>query len=214
MNVLKRTSKSNSHQAKDTNLSKKIDKKLEYVAETVAHSVGNKYVETEKNLFWKRMIFKDLRYVTFLDFKYNYENRFVSISYNLELSTEIQTDERFKEIGDCVFNVISSGKLQTRDAEWVCTAWKEESLAEKGKYLERLNNRLIIERIVALDLQKIQVTHTANSGTWQIRCESMIGSSTWVLIPPVISLIKPKEEECIRFIEFFELVADALANNL
>ena len=41
----------------------------------------------------------------------------------------------------------------------------------------------------------------------------MIGSSTWILIPPIIQLIKPTEEECTKFIELFELISDALINN-
>ena len=79
--------------------------------------------------------------------------------------------------------------------------------------LERLNHPLIRERIRSLELREIQVSHT-QGGSWKISCESMIGSATWILVPPVVNLIKPSEGEDLRFVEFFELVADAVANNV
>lgn len=212
MATRKKASKSNSHKAKYTMLSKKIDKKLLYVAETFEHSLGNNHIETHNKLFWKRLLLKDIRYLTFLDLKYNFENRFVAISYNLELSCEIQTDQRFQESGSYVFEVTSQGKMNVDNAVWICTTGPEDT-KEKDRCLERLNNPLILNRILSLDLQKIQVSHEKDSNTWQLRCESMIGSATWILIPPVINLVKPSPEECIQFIEFFELVADAVANN-
>ena len=57
------------------------------------------------------------------------------------------------------------------------------------------------------------MSHT-QGGSWKISCESMIGSATWILVPPVVNLIKPSEGEYLRFVEFFELVADAVANNV
>lgn len=195
-----------------TNLNKKIDKRLDMVAEIFADAAGSRWKETLSKMFCKKLLFGDLRYVTYLELKYNYENRFFSISYNLEMSTEVLTNQRFTEIGDCVFQVKSKGRLNIKDAEWVCKEFQGNA-EERDRYLERLNNRLIIDRIVVLDMTKIVISHKKGSGKWSIRCESMVGSATWILIPPVINLIKPRTEECIQVIEFFELVSDAVANN-
>lgn len=212
MGLPKRAPNRNALKARNSNISKRIDKKLDFVAETIAYAVGNRYVETESQLFAKTLTFQDFKYINFLDLKYNFENRFMAISYNLELESEIQTDERFKESGGCVFEAVTKGKYHTKDAQWICTQY-DGDIIEKDRCLERLNNRFIIERVVSLDLQKIRVWHEKDSDKWHIRCESMIGSSTWVLIPPVVNLIKPTKDECVKFLEFFELVSDAVVNN-
>lgn len=212
MSVLKMSINQNSHMAKNSNLSRKVDKKLEYVADMLAYSAGNRFKDIERHLFWKRVLVQGFHYITFIDLKYNYENRAVAISYNLELSSVIDTNEKFQECGDCHFEVVSKGRLNVKNAEWTCTEYYG-SEEEKSRFLERLNNNLILERIQALDLHKIRASHKKDSGKWQLQWESMVGSSTWVLIPPLISLIKPKQEDCVKIMEFFELVSDALVNN-
>ncbi len=41
----------------------------------------------------------------------------------------------------------------------------------------------------------------------------MIGSATWILIPPVLTMITPKPQECYKFLELYELLGDAVVNN-
>ena len=72
----------------------------------------------------------------------------------------------------------------------------------------------IIDRLNTLDIMEMEIRHEDNSGYFQVSCESLIGSATWMLIPPVLSMITPKREECIKFLELFELLADAVANNM
>ena len=79
--------------------------------------------------------------------------------------------------------------------------------------MEMLNNKLIIDRIVALDMTNVQLTYDPGTTEWSVSFRTLIGSTTWILIPPVTSLIKPKPEECAKVLEFLELVADAVTND-
>ena len=81
------------------------------------------------------------------------------------------------------------------------------------EYQERLTNPLITKRLDALDIFEMELRHNDGQDYWRISCESLIGSATWILIPPVTSMITPKKEECMRFLELFELIGDALVNN-
>ena len=41
----------------------------------------------------------------------------------------------------------------------------------------------------------------------------MIGSATWLLIPPVMQVIRIRDEEYLRLAELVDLLADAVINN-
>lgn len=213
MGLVKRKPDHNSYKDNNSIISKKVDKKLSYVAQLMSHAAGRNYFDIEEKLFWKRLLFKDFMYMKFLDLKYNFENKFFSISYNFELSTEIEIDESFTEIGDCEFEVVNRWSFQKKHAEWRCIKWENEDVEEKRRYIERLNNKLIVDRINDLDMSRIYVSHKKDSGKWFIICESMIGSATWMLIPPFVNLITPRPEELVKFLEFFQLVSDAIVNN-
>lgn len=192
-----------------SNLNKKVDKKLEKVAEIFADAAGNFWRETIGSLFYRRLLFEKRRYLSFIDMRYRYENRLFSISYNLEVSTEVPVKEDSPEYGDCFFQVRHKGKLHITDADWICKEFGGTA-ENRERILDRLNHQLVIDRIIALDMTKVSVSHKKGSGCWRISFESMIGSATWMLIPPMIHLIEPREEECIKSIEFFELVSDAV----
>ncbi len=191
-----------------SNLNKKIDKKLDTVAEIFEGAAVGCWQETKKSLFHKTLLLQNFRYLEHLNLKYNYENRFFSISYNLEMSTALPAKKGQAPQGDCVFQAQNAGKFRRKKPIWVCKAGEDA-----GGCLERLNHSLILDRIDALDMTRVTARYQAAEGEWSIRCESMIGSATWILIPPVINLIKPTMEECVKVLEFFELTADAVANN-
>lgn len=192
-----------------SNLNKKVDKKLEKVAEIFADAAGSFWKETVGSLFYRRLLFEKRRYLSFIDMQYRYENRLFSISYNLEFSTEVSAKEGSSEYGDCFFQVQHKGKLHITDACWICKKFGGTA-EEREQILEQLNHPLLIDRIIALDMMKASVSHKKGCDNWCIRFESMIGSATWMLIPPMIHLIEPRAEECIKIIEFFELVSDAV----
>ncbi len=209
--TLRRSPNRNNHQARNSSVSRRVDQSLGFVADQMAHALGVHCADQESHLLRRRLLLRELHYTPFLDLKYHFENRLMAISYNLELSTEIPVGTRFREWGECSFTVRQEQRGRERSVQWVCVSGAD--VPERARTLEQLNHPLIQERIQTLELREIQAAHTAGSDSWQISCESLIGSATWILIPPTVHLIKPSEAECLRFVEFFELVADAVANN-
>ena len=70
-------------------------------------------------------------------------------------------------------------------------------------YLERLNNPLIIDRVHKLDILGVTITHKPDWGYFRVSVETMIGSGAWIFIPPIMQLITPTNDECVRFFELF-----------
>ena len=208
--TIRRAPNRNHHKARNSSVSRRVDKSLGYVADRMASALGHHCASQESQLLCRWLLLRDLRYTPYLELKYHFENRLMAVSYNLELSTEIPVESRFREWGDCSFTVRRQQRGKERDIQWICLSGEEGP--ELRRTLERLSHPLILDRIRSLELGEIQVSHTQGCG-WRISCESLIGSATWILIPPVVNLIKPSEGECLRFVEFFELVADAAANS-
>lgn len=59
----------------------------------------------------------------------------------------------------------------------------------------------------------LNVEYSIQDKKWYVHTDSLIGSTTWNLIPPALQVIKPTEKECVRMFELFELIADALRND-
>ena len=93
-------------------------------------------------------------------------------------------------------------------------AWvdKESRCDEEavGRLLSELNHPLILERVELLDMNKVSLSYNRFSQSWTLEYKSIIGSTNWILIPPVMQLIKYKPEEVVRTLEFFELVFEAV----
>ncbi len=140
---------------------------------------------------------------------YNWENRFMSVNYNLQILSEIPVNERFTETGTCHFEL----QFGLKYTQWVCRRLISEDFSQKDAYLARLSNPLIMDRIRALDIFDLEIRHEEGSGAFTISMESMIGSATWILIPPITNLILPRTEECVQSFELFELLGDAVVNN-
>ena len=197
---------------KDGMINRRIDNGFNVVVDIFADVLGERCVESEKNFLEKKLVLNGFHYLKEVTLKYVMENRLWERSYNLEVTSEVETDDRFEEIGNCRFEVNTKGSFGIKSLTWKCVSGSI-SEEQQAKYIERLSNPLITERVKAVDLSRISVEHWEDSGKWVIRFGSMIGSSTWVLIPPVVQTIKPKPHECVKMLEFVELVADAVINN-
>lgn len=192
-------------------LNRKADRKLDHVADLYSGAIGDRLVERQSDIFDKTLHCQGFRYLTYLNLNYTYENRFWAFSYNLNHQTTLDMSENPNETNYCRFIVKNKGKMGITDAQWL-DGGSQCSESRGDRYLELLNQRLIIDRIVDLDMTKVEVVYQPITLEWSIRCTTLIGSTTWVLIPPVMQLITPKTVECIKMLEFFELVADAVSN--
>lgn len=212
----KREAVRNADKARNSFVTRKAEVKIGALAAMFQAAAGERWVKTEAGVLQRKLIFSGFQYLDSLKLIYNWENRFMSVNYNLQMVSIVPTDStRFEETKDCIFSLkcTQGGLKGKRNYSWNCGQWAGES-AKLAAYLERLGNPLIIDRLNTLDIMEMELRHDDDSGYWRISCESLIGSATWMLIPPVLSMIAPKKEECIKFLELFELLADAVANNI
>ena len=211
MGYLQKKENRNAAKARNSFVTRKAEQKLSALADTFKLAAKDKFVDERRDTLQRTLNFQGFRYLDNLKFIYNWENRFFSVNYNLQILNLVDVTEQFEEVGPCKFEVHYSMKRHQND-KFVCKVWKSDA-ERKQEYLERLNNPLIIDRIHMLDILGITITHKPEWGYIRVRVESMIGSGAWIFIPPIMQLITPKEDECVRFMELFELIGDALVNN-
>jgi hypothetical protein len=194
-------------------LNKKADRKLKYVVDNFEMVIGDRHIQTLPGDLSRQIRCQGFKYLENLTLDYlRYENRLWAFAYNLNLKSTLDvSNHQNKETEDCCFVVQSKGKIRVSEPRWM----DKGSRCEDDKvdlYLKRLRHKLIMDRIEALDMMKLEVSFSAKSQQWTIKYQSIIGSTNWIMIPPVMQLIKYKPEEMVRTLEFFELVFDAVVN--
>ena len=205
----------NASKARHSFVTRKVETKISALANFFRDAADEHWERTEIGTLQRKLVFSGFHYLKYLQLIYNWENRFTAVNYNLQMVSAIPTTpDRFEETHDCLLTLkCTQRKLKgERGYTWEAKQWGADDtmLAE---YQERLANPLITQRLDALDIFEMELRHVEGQDYWRISCESMIGSATWMLIPPVTSMITPKKEECIKFLELFELIGDALVNN-
>ena len=213
MGYLQKRENRNAANARDSFVTRKAEQKLSALADTFKKAAEHHYVDERKDTLQRTLNFKDFRYLDNLKFVYNWENRFLSVNYNLQILSYVDVTEGFEETGTCKFEMEFSKKRHQND-RFICKDWKSKSTRHMvDAYLERLNNPLIIDRVHKLDILSVAITHKPDWGYFRVSVETMIGSGAWIFIPPIMQLITPTNDECVRFFELFELIGDALVNN-
>ena len=196
-------------------MTRKAEAKISALANFFREAAGEHWVRTEGGTLQRKLIFSGFHCLDYLQLVYNWENRFTAVNYNLQLVSAIPTTpSRFEETHDCLLTLKCNqrGLKGERAYSWEAKQWGADDAMLKA-YQERLTNPLITQRLDSLDVFEMELRHNDDQDYWRISCESMIGSATWILIPPVMSMITPKPHECMRFLELFELIGDALVNN-
>ncbi|MDO4960618.1 MAG: hypothetical protein Q4E57_02005 [Eubacteriales bacterium] len=210
MGMLQKEKNRNAAKARNSFVTRKVENKLDVLAGEIKKHAGECCTSIEKSTLTRSMSFKGFQYFNNLKLVYNWENRFMSVNYNLQMISEFLPNDKYEETGSCVFEL--AFKMKGKPS-WVCKSWNDSDVVKKDEYIKRLSNPLIMDRVKALDIVDLEITHYGITGSFVVSCESMIGSTTWILIPPITSLITPKESESVKFFELFELLGDALINN-
>ena len=212
---MKRERIRNATKARHSFVTRKAEAKISALANFFREAAGEHWVKTEGGTLQRKLIFSGFHCLDYLQLVYNWENRFTAVNYNLQLVSAIPTTpSRFEETHDCLLTLKCNqrGLKGERAYSWEAKQWGADDAMLKA-YQERLTNPLITQRLDSLDVFEMELRHNDDQDYWRISCESMIGSATWILIPPVMSMITPKPHECMRFLELFELIGDALVNN-
>ncbi|MDR2295445.1 MAG: hypothetical protein LBD95_01485 [Clostridiales Family XIII bacterium] len=191
-------------------INKKADAKLNHVAQCYQAALGKYFHSVDARFLDKRLRFRGLRFLEELRLRYKIENRFFAISYDLMYEARVcAADPLRRPRSACRLIAKLKGGAGITGAEFIL---RDQGAADAftAKALSRLNNPLIVDRVASMDLTDVSAAYDSESAVWVFRCRSIIGSTTWNLIPPITQLIKLREAECVRMIELFELAFDAL----
>ncbi|GAA0428326.1 hypothetical protein GCM10008983_00750 [Lentibacillus halophilus] len=186
-------------------LNRKANDKLNLVANIYSNALNGYWKTGYDGFLCKKVYFDNLYFLKELKMSYLLKDRFFARSYDLVFEFEIPAifNENMK------FKLCYLGKTKVDGAQFSILNGNQEA----ASILEKLNNPLIISRLVKLDLLNLNLEYSIRKKRWYIRTDSLIGSTTWNLIPPALQVIKPKEKECVFMIELFELIANALRDN-
>lgn len=75
------------------------------------------------------------------------------------------------------------------------------------------DNGLIEERLRLLGATRVNAFYDDCLDAWRVSVSLMIGSATWNLLPPVMHLIEPSADECLRMLELFRLLAAGIRSS-
>lgn len=192
-------------------INRKADIKLNAVVEGFKKTLGDRCVEVKDDLLRKTIVCTGFKNLTSFELNYRaYENRFWAFSYNLDVTAKIDVSDRdYMETGHCLFKAKTKGKMAINDVEWL-SARNECSEEEDDIYLKKLNHQLIRNRMVSLDMTSASIEYDPEKMVWTTKFRTMIGSTTWMLIPPLTQLVMPKPEEFAQMVEYMDLVMDAV----
>lgn len=192
-------------------LNKKADKKLDYVTLGFETAMGDRHSQTRQDSLSRQLSCSGFKHLTNLKLDYlSYENRLWSFAYNLNLRATLDVSgEDWPGEGEIRFAVESKGRLKVTAPRWVVRQGRGYG-DFVDRCLEHLNNPLILKRVELLDMSKVNFVFNPNARSWTLEYRSIIGSTNWILIPPVLQLIKYRPEEVVRTLEFFELAFEAV----
>lgn len=88
-----------------------------------------------------------------------------------------------------------------------------EGSSHAGFSDDLLDNELIEARLRLLGATRLSAVCEGSAGCWNVGLSTMVGSATWNLIPPVMHLIEPTNDECLRAFELLELLAVAIRSS-
>ena len=192
-------------------LNKKADKKLDYVTLGFETAMGDRHGRTRREPLARQLECSGFKHLTNLRLDYlAYENRLWAFAYNLNLRATLEASgEGWPRDEELRFAIESKGRLKISAPRWTAKGGGDaEDFVERC--LAQLNHALILSRVELLDMSKVSLVYNPRARRWTLEYRSIIGSTNWILIPPVMQLIKYRPEEVVRTLEFFELVFEAV----
>lgn len=181
-------------------INRKADAKLGLVAEKIVHATG----ELPSVLCSQELLSRSMRLACFpeveeLTVRYLPTSKLFALLYDFVLGFEVDGESG----GGCTLELCATAeRLEVRGLS-ACQG-------DPARFEALTGNPLIEERLRSLDVTKLHAVFDSSRGKWQVECVMMVGSATWNLLPPVLQLIEPTSEECLRMIELARLVAVGL----
>jgi hypothetical protein len=186
-------------------LNRKANAKLNYVASIFSDALNKHWEVIEDGFLYKRIALRELPYIDELKMSYYLQNRFFARTYDLRFEFRIP----FLREEDAKFELSYTGITQISGAKFNLSVGGKDDL----DLLIRLNSEMITDRLVKLDFLDFKIAFSVKDKGWVVSADSIIGSATWNLLPPMFQVIKPTFKECIQMIELFQLIMEALINS-
>lgn len=183
-------------------LNNRVANKFNVLMRIFEDSLGASIEFISKGFCRGRFRTTDRNYDVEVVMKYELKNMLLGRNYDLTLKSDFNLQEANESIDD--FSVVTSysGKLKYNDVKFIV----EYGDSSATDFVNIINNTLVKERIIRLQIINLRIGFSRETGNIEIVIESIKGSCTWSLIPPVLQLIKPKQRDCIDMVELIQLI--------
>ena len=185
-----------------SSLNRRANGKLEFVVNTFKKALEPHFEVVNDGYLRKEIKVVDLHGLDKLTMYYTLQNRLLARTYDLMFHFTVPDDSREDYLE---LELEYGGKFSIESAKFV-----KVSGTKSKAILENLNNRLLTDRLKTLDFLEFRIRYKPKKKEWDILVTSLIGSAVWNMIPPAFQVIKPKDVECIRMMEVFELTAHGI----
>lgn len=179
-------------------IEKTADVKLHHVAHVWAVALGG-VVEDEETPLTRTLLLAEGCEIERLSLSYEVNSKLFASLFDLVYEFDVpRSAERGTE------SATGDAALELR-----YDSVKKTFVAPSGRFgLDALECDLVFSRIEQLGITDLAAR--ADAGAWHVRVRGLVGSSTWNLIPPVLHLIEPSRQDCVRGMELFRMVFAAL----
>ncbi len=183
-------------------MNKKADRKLEAVTDMFCQVLPDNCEVVEGDMLYRRLHIKDLAPLDDMMLVYDVENRFAAISYNLLIQSVVRANEKRYYS----FELKLDGMVRMRSMRFESASVDRQPDMRERQILELLNEPIVLGKIQQLGLLGVSIRYQMEYGRWLISVRSMVGSSTWILMPPVMQVIMPVRQEIYQFVELMRML--------
>lgn len=183
-------------------MNKKADRKLEAVADMFCQVLPDNCEVLDGDMLYRKLHIKGLAPLDDMMLVYDVENRFAAISYNLLIQSVVRANEKRYYS----FELKLNGMVRTKSMRFESTCADRQPDMREQQILELLNEPIVIGKIQQLGLLGVSIRYQMDYGRWLISVRSMVGSATWILMPPVMQVIMPVKQEIYQFMELMRML--------
>lgn len=183
-------------------MNKKADKKLETVADMFCQVLPDNCEVAEDDVLYRKLHINGLAPLENMMLVYDVENRFAAISYNMLVQAVVKAKEK-RYYG---FELKMDGGLKAGAVRFEAEVSDRKMDDRERQILKLLNEPVVLGKIKQLGLLDVSIRYQQEYGRWLISVRSMVGSATWILMPPVMQVIMPVRQEIYQFVELMRML--------
>lgn len=187
-------------------MNKKADRKLEAVVDMFCQVLPDNCEALDGDMLYRKLHINGLAPLEDVMLVYDVENRFAAISYNLLIQSVVRANEKRYYS----FELKLDGMVRTRSMKFESACADRQPDMRERQILELLNAPIVIGKIQQLGLLGVSIRYQMDYGRWLISVRSMVGSATWILMPPMMQVIMPVKQEIYQFMELMRMLTSII----